>query len=1058
PPASLAQPIVVTGQFKGTSLTQLSQWTGQLNLDLKQANLAQWQPWITLPLGVNRGFGNLQLQLQIAQQQIIAVTANTALQQLSLQTAANLPRLDLLNLSGRLQWKRLGTAQSLDLRKTSLRTSDFIYIAPFDFYLRLAPATPKSPASGIIKADNLWLQSITRIAAYIPLNAAQRAALARHRPQGQLRQFSAHWQGDIAAPSVYQARGQFQQFGMVADAEGTSVNRISGQLNLDQDSGTLALDSPGMQLNLPTILFEPNVNLNTLTAQLTWRKKAARYTFKLTEATFANADLAGTAFGEYQWQRGQRGVIDITGGLSRGNGKMVSRYIPLAAKQHTYDWLKTNLLDGQASNVKFRIAGDLARFPFHNDKNGLLDITFKVSNGVLTPAPSYPAINNINADIHFAGTRMTINAQQGTLYGTKLSRVSAIIPDLYAPEELLTIHGTANGKLADFIQFTNNSPIAATLDHLTVGATATGDAQLQLALNIPLRHSIDTTVAGVLQFNNNNITPAAPIPQLAAVTGKLGFTQSGINAPALKLNLLDGSAILSATTINGGMTSINIAGTMNATGLTPYLNDNLQKHISGNSPWAGKIILSHGKLLSSEFSSDLTGMTLNLPAPLQKPASQPQTLTISTQPSTNNATLISARYGKIAHALLLDMPSDHQIERGAIRFNGDAILPEQKGIWVTGNLAASDLDGWMTQFNSSTGGSALPIAGVDIVVNQLDLFNRRFNNVAIHAKANADNWRASVLSPAMQGDLTWIPKTAQSAHNTLDADFKRLDIPAQPNSVNNANGNDGLDLPKINLNVDTLRLGERTLGKLEVDATPIPNGLNFERITLSHKDSKLLMSALWHPRAEPETDAKIRFEVMDAGQFLNRFEHADTIKRGTAVIEGRANWNGTPVDMTVKSLAGSFTLVAKNGQFLKADPGAAKLLGVLSLQALPRRIGLDFRDIFSSGFAFDEISASMNLNRGVIYSNDFQMQGPAAIVKMSGAVDLNAQTQQLRAEINPKLSESVALASGLVGGPVVGLGVYVAQKLFKDPFGQAVKFEYTITGSWADPIVAKVSK
>ncbi|NOT17207.1 MAG: TIGR02099 family protein [Sulfuriferula sp.] len=1056
PPSTLAQPIVVTGQLSGNSLANLPDWQGQFNLDLKQANLATWQPWVRLPIGINRGFGNLQLQLQIAQKQIIAITANTELQQLSLQAQTDLPRLNLLNLSGRVQWKRLGAAQSLDLRQISLRTQDYAYITPFDFYLRHAPATTSTPATNKITANNLWLQSLTRLAPYMPLTPTQRAQLSLHRPQGRLQKFSASWQGQLNAPTQYQLQGQFYQLGLVADAANSGFNRISGQINANQDTGTLTLNSPGAQFNLPAVLFEPNLNLDTLTAQLTWQQKAARYTFKLTEASFANADLAGTAFGEYQWQAGKHGIIDLTGGLSRGNGKFISRYIPLVAKQPTYNWLKDNFLGGQASDVKFRLAGDFTHFPFHNDKNGLLDVILKVKNGILRPAPDYPTITNINANLHFAGTRMEINAQQGALYGAQLGRVQAIIADLYAPDEILNVTGVANGTLSDFIKFTNTSPIAHTLDNLTVGATATGNAQLQLALNIPLRHSIDTTVAGVLRFTNNNIIPASPIPPLTAVTGKLNFTQAGINIPAMTLRLLDGPATLTAQTSNNS-TRLNLTGTMNATGLSPYLDANLQKRITGTSDWQASLQLNRGKLASSTFNSDLLGMRIALPAPLQKAANQVQSLSITTQAQTNN-TLISARYGKVAQALLLDTPNNghNEITRGAIRFNGDAVLPEQAGIWVTGNLALTDFDGWIAQMNDTASTTPLAIAGIDITLDQLDIFNRRFNNVNIRAKSNTNNWRTSINSSAMQGDLTWTPKP--NATGTLDANFKRLYIPNVAANTATISTSDGENLPSINLNVDELQLGERTLGKLEVNASPVSGGLNFERIQLTHKDSKLRMSARWRPNSTPETDAKIHFEVYDIGQFLSRFDHNDTIKRGTAVIDGQANWNGTPIDMTVKTLAGNFTLVAKNGQFLKADPGAAKLLGVLSLQALPRRIGLDFRDVFSGGFGFDDITANLNLNRGIIYSSDFNMQGPAATVKMAGSVDLNAQTQQLRAEINPKLSESVALASGLVGGPVVGLGVYVAQKLFKDPFGQAVKFEYLITGAWTDPAVTKVNQ
>jgi uncharacterized protein YhdP len=40
------------------------------------------------------------------------------------------------------------------------------------------------------------------------------------------------------------------------------------------------------------------------------------------------------------------------------------------------------------------------------------------------------------------------------------------------------------------------------------------------------------------------------------------------------------------------------------------------------------------------------------------------------------------------------------------------------------------------------------------------------------------------------------------------------------------------------------------------------------------------------------------------------------------------------------------------------------LLGVLSLQSLPRRLTLDFRDVFSEGFAFDGATATRHHQPG----------------------------------------------------------------------------------------------
>ena len=147
-------------------------------------------------------------------------------------------------------------------------------------------------------------------------------------------------------------------------------------------------------------------------------------------------------------------------------------------------------------------------------------------------------------------------------------------------------------------------------------------------------------------------------------------------------------------------------------------------------------------------------------------------------------------------------------------------------------------------------------------------------------------------------------------------------------------------------------------------------------------------------------------------------------------------------------------LEAKKGQFLKVDPGLGKLIGVVSLQALPRRVALDFRDVFSEGFAFDEISATAAITRGVAHTGDFSMAGPAARVEMKGDINVAGETQRLDVKVVPSMSESVALGAAIVN-PAVGIATLLAQKALKDPIGEMVAFEYEVSGTWADPMVLK---
>ena len=144
------------------------------------------------------------------------------------------------------------------------------------------------------------------------------------------------------------------------------------------------------------------------------------------------------------------------------------------------------------------------------------------------------------------------------------------------------------------------------------------------------------------------------------------------------------------------------------------------------------------------------------------------------------------------------------------------------------------------------------------------------------------------------------------------------------------------------------------------------------------------------------------------------------------------------------------------GQFLKADPGVAKLLNVMSLQSLPRRLTLDFRDIFSDGFAFDSMASTATITRGVLKTDTFKMREVNAVVLMDGTVDLNEETQNLNVVVIPELNAGGAsVVYGLAVNPVIGLGSFLAQLFLRSPLSQALTQDYQVTGPWKDPIVKK---
>jgi uncharacterized protein YhdP len=215
------------------------------------------------------------------------------------------------------------------------------------------------------------------------------------------------------------------------------------------------------------------------------------------------------------------------------------------------------------------------------------------------------------------------------------------------------------------------------------------------------------------------------------------------------------------------------------------------------------------------------------------------------------------------------------------------------------------------------------------------------------------------------------------------------------------------------------------------------------------------------PGARPErrrTVMNFRLEIADSGQLLARFGMKDVVRRGKGKMEGQVAWLGSPFSLDYPSMTGAFHVNMESGQFLKADPGLAKLLGVLSLQSLPRRLTLDFRDVFSEGFAFDFVRGDIAIQHGIAATNNLQMKGVNAAVLMEGKADIARETQDLKVVIVPEINAGTAsLVAGVIN-PAIGVGTFLAQMFLREPLIRAATQEFHIDGTWADPRITKVER
>jgi uncharacterized protein YhdP len=255
------------------------------------------------------------------------------------------------------------------------------------------------------------------------------------------------------------------------------------------------------------------------------------------------------------------------------------------------------------------------------------------------------------------------------------------------------------------------------------------------------------------------------------------------------------------------------------------------------------------------------------------------------------------------------------------------------------------------------------------------------------------------------------------------------------------------------------------VGKLELVAQPDGSDWRIQKLILANADGRIDTNGWWRVRGKrQQTELDVVVDIKDAGGYLARFGYGETVRNAPTKITGKLQWTGAPNDFDYPTLSGDLSLESGAGQFTKIDPGIGKLLGVLSLQALPRRITLDFRDVFSEGFAFDDIAGEVRIEKGQMHTDNLTLAGPAAAVGIKGSVDLGQETQQLVVRVTPSLSSGVSagaavlfLANPLVGA-AVGAGALLAQKLFNNPIDQMFSYEYRVTGPWADPLVERVNR
>ena len=891
--------------------------------------------------------------------------------------------------------------------------------------------------------------------------------------------------------------------------------------DLTQAGGKGQLRIERGRLELPGLLDEPVIPVDELSADLQWQTTDRQTSLGLSHLRVINADMqaGGQLSWKRAADSTGPGELDLQVSVTRADAARVWRYLPPTIPAPVRDYVREAVTSGLATDGRIRVRGDLAKFPFRDAKAGEFRISTRLRNVgyayvprslVARGAGQWTPMAALNGELVFERQGMQLRGVQARFAGAPGLQVQAdaSIPDL--SRAVVNVSGQVRGPLNESLGVFNASPASALIGRAFARTSASGPADIRLNLGLPLAQIERSTVEGSVTLAGNEIQVMPDLPWLTRARGTVafsdrGFTLTGVQARALGGDVrIEGGTPRTAGSPNDAPSVIRVQGIATAEGLRQAREigplARLARQAAGSTPYAVTLTLRPAGVDVSAGTT-LQGLALNLPAPLAKAAdaSLPVRLDITHQAG-GRQDQVALDIGRLVNAVYVrDVTgAEPRVLRGSLAVGlapGESLRLPDQGVLGQVVLGSFNADAWDQLLDgplpAAGAGAPTPRASAPVPTatpllsafmptsfslraRDLTFAGQALSNLSATGTRDGSLWRVQLDAAQVHGALEYRGPSPGPAR--LMARLTRLSIPETGNrEAGSLLDEQTSSLPALDVVVDNFELRGMRLGRLEIDAVvrPGPGAApewRLNRLGLAAPDANLTATGQWTPvassaptrnRASVERRRmalNFRLDVADGGQLLARLGMPDVVRRGRGKLEGQVAWLGSPLALDYPSLNGTMAVQIESGQFLKADPGLAKLLGVLSLQALPRRLTLDFRDVFSEGFSFDFIRGDVTLSQGIASTNNLQMKGVNAAVLMEGRADIARETQDLKVVVVPEMNAGTASLVASVINPAVGLGTFLAQVFLREPLMRAATQEFHVDGTWRDPRVTRVNR
>ena len=1040
-------------------------WDVQLQLqELRLQGLSSMQPmeeaWF------DSGRGDLDVSIEIAEQRVRSAAAVVDLRNISIATLSGLA------LRGRVEF--LG-----DEEGWLVAASDFQATTPAGQWpltsIRVETGTNDAGKISMVDLQASYLNFADAAVAIPWLDEEQRAMLGDFDPTGVVRDLVVRLSDLDTDTPLFNVAAEFDNVGVAASGSRPGLRGFSGRLRADRASGRLEIDSDNLIVTAPGILGQP-LAFDTSRGTVIWRQGNDRTTVLSDSILLGNAFFDSETSIEVAIVEGsKRPFIDLESVFRIDDLAAARLYVPYMEKRpRMSEWFREGIVAGRVPRATARLVGDLNNWPFDNGDGQFL-IESSIRDGVIIYEEDWPQVEVVEADLVIENMSLLSERNHAITVGNVVHDARIEIGDFRNP--LFTIRARSESTLPALRELSVNSPINEMLGRQLEKVAVAGNANLDLALDIPIRDAKNFTLLARLQPLGGSGSIEGFNAPLTDLTGTVIIERENVGSEALQGTLLGRPVAIDLSQAPESMPEYRViadaAGSATATALEEELGLPLSGRVTGETAFSARLLFPAGKVeepvpFTIQLSSDLEGLGIALPRPLGKDAADAVDLGVTIRmPKGADRVETTGVAGDLFswRATVAKQDGLWDVDRGIVTFGDETAadtVPDTRGLHLRGTTDYVHIRRWFELGKESEGkfGTMERIRSVDMTVENLHVLGQHLVDHRIRLDRSARDWHVAVEGAEVVAS-TVIPYDFNSGRPIV-VDAERLILPGEDTEPDSEPAQvDPRTLPPISIRSGETAFGSRYFGALEANFERTADGLEAEAIVARDKTFEIIGNASWvldeSDPAGTRSAVTASLTSTDVEATMSRLDYAPGIVGDDLSMLLDLSWSGGPSEKLLETLDGEVKVRIGAGRLEEVKPGAGRVFGLLSVAALPRRLALDFRDVFGKGFAFDKIQGTFTIIDGNTYTCDLSLESPAADIGIVGRAGLVARDYEQSAVVSASFGNALPVAGALVAGPQVAAALLIFSQIFKKPLQEATQVYYGIGGTFDAPDIQSIT-